>query len=105
MGAKLMIWGVGDAFGDGDVLAALCGSWFVEVSKGAGAGWVCKEQGCCVSLAIRTSETEPIIVHGSYGCWAVQWKKFGDGTLAGLEEHMLRADACSILYHQCRCIL
>jgi hypothetical protein len=48
MGAKLMIWGVGDVFGDGDVLAALCGSWFVEVSKGAGAGWVCKEQGCCV---------------------------------------------------------
>jgi hypothetical protein len=48
------------------------------------------------SLAIRPSEPGPIIVHGSYGCWAVQSQGLQVGALGWCRT---MTDACSIVFH------
>jgi hypothetical protein len=42
------------------------------VEKGAGAGWVCKVQGCSALRVCRASELEPIIGARLFGCWGMQ---------------------------------
>jgi hypothetical protein len=48
------------------------------------------------SLAIRPSEPGPIIVQGSYGCWAVQSKGLQVVHLAGIEKRQMHA---AFVYH------